>query len=156
MQPVAVRSAETKLQPHVEVNLPVGPIESQFFAVLREKLGLTDALFDRQNDKSAWPAMRARLATVFASKTRDEWGAVFDGSDGCVTPVLDLAEAPHHPHFEARQTFVDQAGMQPAPAPRFSCTPSSIQNTPALHATGVDAALQRWAFVAPSQPKDMK
>lgn len=134
----------------------VGPIESQFFAVLREKLGLTDALFDRQNDKSAWPAMRARLANIFASKTRDEWGAVFDGSDGCVTPVLDLAEAPLHPHFEARQTFVDQAGMQPAPAPRFSRTPSSIQNTPALHATGVEAALQRWAFVASSQPKEMK
>jgi alpha-methylacyl-CoA racemase len=97
----------------------VGPIESQFFAVLREKLGLTDALFHRQQDKTAWPAMRARLTEIFATRTRDEWAALFDGSDGCVTPILELAEAPHHAHLKARETFVDRAGIQPAPAPRF-------------------------------------
>ena len=129
----------------------VGPIEAQFFAILREKLGVTDAIFDRQNDKDTWPAMRARLSEIFATRTRDEWVAVFDGSDACVTPVLDLVEAPRHAHFDARQTFVDQSGMQPAPAPRFSRTPSRIQNTPALHATDARALVQRWALPASSQ-----
>lgn len=131
----------------------VGPIEPQFYAILRDKLGLSDALFDRQNHKGAWPAMRARLAEAFAKKTRDEWAAAFAGSDGCVTPVLDLAEAPRHAHFEARQTFVNRGGMQPAPAPRFSRTPSRIQSSPALPATDAKAVLQRWA--SPTQPKEM-
>jgi alpha-methylacyl-CoA racemase len=127
----------------------VGPIESQFFSILREKLQLNDALFERQSDKSAWPAMRTRLAAIFATKTRDEWVAVFDGSDGCVTPVLDLAEAPRHAHFEARGTFVDLSGLQPAPAPRFSRTPSRIQNTPALQLSDTARVRQRWSLSTP-------
>ena len=131
--------------------IAVGPIESQFFAVLRQKLCLTDAIFDRQNDKNVWPAMHARLSDIFVTKTRNDWVAVFEGSDGCVTPVLDLAEAPSHAHLEARKTFVDHVGMQPAPAPRFSRTHSYIQNTPALHATDSKAVLLRWAIPV-SQP----
>jgi alpha-methylacyl-CoA racemase len=132
----------------------VGPIEPQFFAILRAKLGLGDALFDRQDDKAAWPAQRARLAEIFATKPRDAWVAHFAGSDGCVTPVLDLAEAPGHAHFQARRTFVDEAGVQPAPAPRFSHTPSRIQNTPALQPTDAQAVLQRWAVSTPATKKD--
>jgi alpha-methylacyl-CoA racemase len=128
----------------------VGPIEPQFHAVLREKLGLSDPLFERQDDKGGWPAMRARLAEVFAQKTRDEWVALFAGSDGCVTPVLDLAEAPRHPHLEARRTFVNhEGGVQPSPAPRFSRTPSRVQNGPALEPTEVRTVLQHWKPSAP-------
>ena len=123
----------------------LGPIESQFFSILRERLGCDDTLFDQQNDKAAWPALRARLAAIFASKTRDEWVAFFAGSDACVTPVLDLEEAPRHSHFAARRTFVSEAGgVQPAPAPRFSRTPSQIQNSPALQATDPKSVVRRW------------
>jgi alpha-methylacyl-CoA racemase len=124
----------------------VGPIEPQFYALLREKLQLTDPIFDRQNDKAAWPAMRARLAQVLATRTRDEWAALFAEGDACVAPILTLAEAPTHPHLAARETFVTRDGVvQPAPAPRFSRTPAAIQRSPAVEAIAVDEQLSRWS-----------
>jgi alpha-methylacyl-CoA racemase len=126
--------------------IAVGPIESQFFSVLRDRLGCNDPLFDRQNDKAAWPAMQASLSEIFATKTRDEWIAVFEGSDACVTPVLEFEEAPRHPHLAARRTFVDEeGGVQPAPAPRFSRTPSRIQSASALPAADPQSVVRRWS-----------
>ena len=125
--------------------ISVGPIEPQFYALMREKLGLADALFDRQNDKAAWPEIRSRLAQVFATRTRGEWAALFDGSDACIAPVLSLAEAPLHPHLAARETFTTRDNViQPSPAPRFSRTPSAIQGSPSLAPTGVAPLLARW------------
>jgi len=133
----------------------VGPIESQFFSILRDRLGRNDASFERQNDKAAWPAMQASLSEVFATKTRDEWITVFEGSDACVTPVLDLDEAPRHPHLAARRTFVSESGgVQPAPAPRFSRTPSGIQNSPALQATDTQRMVRRWSLPATSHHQE--
>jgi alpha-methylacyl-CoA racemase len=109
---------ETKDGRHVSV----GPIEPQFFAILREKLALGDA-FGAQIDPSSWPAQKEVLARLFREKTRDEWDAVFAGTDACVAPVLSMAEAPQHPHNAARGSFVEVGGvMQHAPTPRFSRT----------------------------------
>jgi alpha-methylacyl-CoA racemase len=100
----------------------IGSIEPQFYALLREKLEIaSDPLFDAQFDRAQWPAQKDRLATIFKSKTRDEWCALMEGSDVCFAPVLSMAEALEHPHNVARGTFVERDGvMQPAPAPRFS------------------------------------
>jgi len=96
----------------------VGSLEPRFWAELVGRLGLTD-LPDRE-DRANWPAIRARLAETFKSKTRAEWERVFDGSDACVFPVLSMSEAPEHPHNRARGTFVEVGGVtQPAPAPRL-------------------------------------
>lgn len=105
----------------------VGPLEPQFYALLRERLGLVDEpLFDAQHDRSRWPAMRQRLAEVFAGRSRDDWCALLEGSDACFAPVLDWDEALQHPHNRARGTHVEVDGtMQPAPAPRFSRTPAA-------------------------------
>lgn len=105
-------------------HVAVGAIEPQFYALLREKLGLaTDPLFDAQHDRAQWPAQKDRLAAVFRTRSRDAWSALFDGSDACVAPVLSMAEAAAHPHNVARATFVEPDGvMQPAPAPRFRKT----------------------------------
>jgi alpha-methylacyl-CoA racemase len=106
--------------------LAVGPIEPQFFAALLETLGLDPARFAGRDDPGRWPAVRAALAAAFRTKPRDEWAARFEGSDACVAPVLDLEEAPRHPHNRARGTFLERDGVvQPAPAPRFSRTPSA-------------------------------
>ena len=104
----------------------VGAIEPQFYALLREKAGLAeDADFDRQMDRRAWPALKERLAAVFATRTREDWCAILEGTDACFAPVLSMAEAPTHPHNVARATFVDVDGVvQPAPAPRYSATPT--------------------------------
>jgi alpha-methylacyl-CoA racemase len=98
-------------------------------------------------DRSAWPQMKVLLSSKFATKTRDEWEAHFDGTEACVAPVLSPLEAIDHPHNRARSTFVEVAGInQPAPAPRFSRTPSSIAAPPEEPGRSTDSALQRWGF----------
>ena len=127
--------------------LSVGAIEPQFYAILLEKTGLADDPdFARQSDRSMWPALKERLAAVIATRTRDEWAAVFDGTDGCVVPVLGLGEAPEHPHNVARANFVTRDDVvQPAPAPRFSRTAAEIQRPPAHAGQHTDEILAEWA-----------
>jgi len=103
----------------------IGSIEGQFYALLRQALGLAaDPLFDSQYDRAQWPAQKARLAEIFRSKTRDEWCASMEASDICFAPVLAWDEVADHPHNKARGTFIEVNGVvQPAPAPRYSATP---------------------------------
>ena len=104
----------------------VGAMEPQFYALLREKCGLDDPEFDGQWDAARWPLLKARVADVFSSKTRAQWCELLEGTDVCFAPVLDLAEAPQHPHNRARGTFATIDGItQPSPAPRFASTPSA-------------------------------
>jgi len=112
--------------------IAVGSIEPQFYALLVEKAGLQGVDLAAQREAAAWPQMRARLAEVFARRTRAQWCELMEGSDVCFSPVLSMTEAPRHPHNVARQTFVEMQGVtQPAPAPRFSETPASIDAPPA-------------------------
>ena len=116
----------------------IGSIEPQFYALLRRALGLTDdAAFDAQMDRDAWPVLKARLAALFVTRSRDEWTALMEGTDICFAPVLSLGEAPLHPHNVARATFVDVDGtVHPSPAPRYSGTPLRRPN--AVRAPGAD------------------
>lgn len=125
----------------------IGSIEPQFYALLLEKTGISDPAFKAQMDRGAWPELKAKLAAVIATKTRDEWCALMEATDVCFAPVLDLDEAPRHAHNQARQTFVEVGGVtQPAPAPRFSKTPGAIQGPPpAIGAHDVEA-LKDWGF----------
>jgi alpha-methylacyl-CoA racemase len=110
--------------------ISLGSIEPQFYAELRRLAGLDDTLYDGQMDARNWPALKEKMAAVFKSKTRDEWCAIMQGTDVCFAPVLSLSEAPGHPHMADRQVFVTHDGVvQPAPAPRFSRTPSAIRQT---------------------------
>lgn len=103
----------------------VGAVEEPFWQAVLQGLGLTDAP-DRA-DPAQWPALRSLLAEVFATRTRDAWGAHFEGTPACVTPVLRMGEAPGHPHLAARAALVEQDGVvRPAPAPRFSRTPGAL------------------------------
>jgi alpha-methylacyl-CoA racemase len=126
----------------------VGALEPEFYRELLERLGLThDPRFAAQMDAARWPAMRAALMELFMQKTRAEWEGVFAGSDACFAPVLSPAEAPLHPHNAARQTFLEQAGKTvPAPAPRFSRTPSVLTRPPPLPGAHTDEALRDWGL----------
>ncbi|MEU3607638.1 CaiB/BaiF CoA-transferase family protein [Streptomyces sp. NPDC035033] len=109
-------------------HVALGVGDRRSYAALLEGLGLADdPLFADRHDRTAWPAMRAALAAAFAGRERDEWASVFEGRGACVTPVLSLGEAPHHPHNAARGTFRTGAhgGIEPAPVPRFSATPAA-------------------------------
>jgi alpha-methylacyl-CoA racemase len=108
--------------------ISIGSIEPQFYALLREHAGLSEECFDAQMDRKAWPDLKAKLTEVFKSKSRAEWCKIMEGTDICFAPILTMAEAPKHPHMAARQVFVERHGVtQPAPAPRFSRTPSAIR-----------------------------
>ena len=127
----------------------IGSIEPQFYALLREKAGLTDPEFDHQHDKSKWPSLKAKLAAVIKTKTRDEWDAIMLGTDICYAPILTLDEAPKHPHNVARETFLTIDGVvQPAPAPRFSRTVSKVGGPAPEIGADNDAALKDWGFDA--------
>jgi alpha-methylacyl-CoA racemase len=127
--------------------ISVGAIEPQFCAVLLDKCGLPPANTATQFDVAQWPDQKAALTRLFATRTRDEWCAVLEGTDACFAPVLDIAEAPDHPHSKARGSFVEQDGVvQPAPAPRFSRTQAEIRSAPAKAGTATDALRERWGF----------
>ncbi|MFJ6836327.1 CaiB/BaiF CoA transferase family protein [Streptomyces sp. NPDC091209] len=119
-------------------HMAVGPLEQHFYDEFVELLGIPE-LGPARRDPARWEELREGVAARFRTRTRDEWTAVFEGSDACVAPVLSLREAPAHPHLAARGTFVDHGGItQPAPAPRFSATPTSVRGGPAQ--PGVDTA----------------
>jgi len=125
--------------------ISLGSIEPQFYREMLEKTGITDPDFEAQMDRKAWAGLKAKIAGVIRTKSRDEWDAILLGSDVCYAPVLSLAEAPKHPHNVARKTFVEIDGItQPAPAPRFSRTPAEVKGPP--EGANSPAALSAWGF----------
>jgi alpha-methylacyl-CoA racemase len=121
--------------------ISIGSIEPQFYALLRQHAGLSDPAFDAQMDRKAWPSLRQKLEAVFKSKTRDEWCKIMEGTDICFAPVLTMTEATKHPHMVARNVFIERHGItQPAPAPRFSRTPSAIRDAVAADIGAVTSA----------------
>ncbi len=123
----------------------IGAIEPQFYALLREKLGLNEPEWDNPYDPARWPHLRQKLAGLFASEPRAHWGALLEGTDACAAGVMDMVEAADHPHNKARGTFVDIDGiMQPAPAPRFSRTPGAIAGAPPSPGKDNSTVLQDW------------
>jgi alpha-methylacyl-CoA racemase len=118
----------------------IGSVEPQFYALLRDKLGIADdPAFDPQNDRDQWDGLRDKLAALFLTRSRAEWCALLEGTDACFAPVLDYDEAPAHPHIAGREGFVTLDGViQPAPAPRFSATPAPAPRTPTAFQDGDD------------------
>lgn len=107
----------------------VGAMEPQFFDELVSRMGLDQDALPAQWDRSRWPELTAVLAGVFRTRTREEWCALLEHAPVCVTPVLDLHEAPLHPHNVARRVFVDggaSGSPVPAPAPRFGRTKAQL------------------------------
>jgi alpha-methylacyl-CoA racemase len=130
-------------------HVAIGSIEPQFYAELLKRTGLEGQDLPRQMDRARWPEMKQRLAAIFATRTRDEWCEIMEGSDVCFAPVLSMGEAYQHPHNVARRTFVEVAGkLQPAPAPRFDRTPPEITRPPCHPGQHTDEALRDWGFSA--------
>lgn len=130
-------------------HVAIGSIEAKFYEELLQRSGLAKEKLPRQMDRAAWPEMKQRLTALFRTKTRDEWCKIMEGTDICFAPVLSMDEAPLHPHNKHRGTFVEQDGViQPAPAPRFSRTPSAIQRPPAVPGEHTEEALGDWGFSA--------
>ncbi|GAA4471109.1 CaiB/BaiF CoA transferase family protein [Phytohabitans houttuyneae] len=135
--------------------IAIGALEPQFYRNLVGALGVPD-LPATQPDPAGWPALRARFAEVFRTRTRDEWCAVLEAAEACFAPVLSPWEAPEHPHNAARGTFVAHEGLvQPAPAPRFSRTPARIAGPVARPGQHTDEVLTEWGF-APDEIEKLR
>jgi alpha-methylacyl-CoA racemase len=127
--------------------ISLGSLEPQFYSALRELLDLHDPDFDVQQDPSAWPRLREKLAGVVRQRTRDEWCTLLEGTDVCFAPVLSMSEAPTHPHNQERQTFVVVDGVtQPAPAPRYSATQTRYPEPPRKPGVDTDNMLRKIGF----------
>lgn len=141
-------------------HMSVGALEPQFYDEFVELLGIKETAPDRY-DFAQYPALKALIAERFATRTQAEWVELFEGTDACVAGIIPLSEAFEHPHMKAREVFVEHEGVtQPAPAPRFSRTESSLGLPPAPKAgahtrealaawgvTDVDALIESGAAV---------
>lgn len=122
--------------------LALGAIEPQFWAIFLGKLGLNSELSQAPD---RWADVSSLLEATFRTRPRDEWIAMFDGSDACVSPVLSPAELPTFPHLAARETFVTRDELlQPSAAPRFSRTPGAIQGAPVRPGAHGEQLLADW------------
>lgn len=129
--------------------ISIGSLEPQFYALMRQKVGATEPLFDAQHDTSLWPAQRKRLEEIFGARTQAEWTALLAGTDVCYAPVVSLEEAATQAHNAGRNTFIEVDGVtQPAPAPRFSQTPGRVRSPPPEIGAHTRDALEAWG-VAP-------
>ena len=130
--------------------IAIGSIEPQFYALLRAQAGVADdPAFDAQHDRAGWPDLKAKLAVIFATKSRDEWDALMGGTDVCFAPVLSMTEALDHPHNVARSTFAEIGGApQPMPAPRYSATPTATPLPAPAAGADTDALLGELGYDA--------
>ena len=128
--------------------ISIGSIEPQFYAELLRLTGLADdPEFESHMDRTKWSSLKPKVSAVFATKTQAEWCAIMEATDVCFAPVLTMSEAAQHPHNKERNTFVESHGvMQPAPAPRFSRTKTSLDQPPAHPGQHTSEVLTAWGI----------
>ncbi len=108
--------------------MAVGAIEGRFYAELLKGLQIDPSSLPAQHDREKWHETEARIGEAFRGKTRDEWEAIFEGKDACVSPILELNEVENHPHNRQRELIANIGGVsQPEPAPRLSRTPGKVR-----------------------------
>lgn len=129
--------------------ISIGSIETKFYALLLKTLEIDPDSLPKQMDREHWPALSAKFKDIFLTKTRDEWCALMENTDICFAPVLSMTEAADYSHNKERESFVDVDGqMHPAPAPRFSKTPSSIKSAPCAPGQHTTETLKDWGVNA--------
>lgn len=123
--------------------ISITPFEPRFFRELFVSIGID--LGELPDEPAGLQAVRKRLAGIFASRTRDEWSKLLEGTDCGFAPVLSIDEAPKHPHLVARDTFISIDGVvQPAPAPRFSKTASNLRSAAPIPGNDTTECLREW------------
>ncbi len=127
--------------------ISLGSIEPQFYALLCQIAELDESIFGKQMSRDSWPEQKEAIKKIILDKTRDEWCELMEGTDVCFAPVLDMSEAPKHPHNVERKTFIDLEGVtQPAPAPRFSRTEPEVVSSPSVVGEHTDEVLASIGF----------
>ncbi|MEO8445667.1 MAG: CaiB/BaiF CoA-transferase family protein [Gammaproteobacteria bacterium] len=134
--------------------IAIAALEPAFYAELIQRAGLDPARFGSRGMGAVpvadpeWPRLKAELAAVFRTKTRQEWCALLEGTDACFAPVLTVTEASEHPHNVARGAFMTVNGvLQAAPAPRFSASVPGVPRAPVPAGADSRAILLEAGFV---------
>jgi alpha-methylacyl-CoA racemase len=131
--------------------MAVGALEPHFYAALLEGLDIDPANLPPQCDRGRWPELRDTFAAVFATRSRDEWTEVFDGTDACTTPVLSMGEAPRHPQNTERGAFDGPDHHRlPAPNPRIGAQASRVLAPTRLPGADTGVVLTEFGFSAAS------
>jgi len=126
-------------------HLAVGAIEPKFWSEFLARIGLEKGAMPPQMERARWPEARERLAAHLATRPRDDWAAMLEGSDACAAPVLTLAEARAHPQNAARGAYrVHEGVVQPAPAPRLGRTPGDLRAASQAVALDPQDVLSDW------------
>ncbi|MBT3409325.1 MAG: CoA transferase [Halieaceae bacterium] len=127
--------------------ISIGSIEPRFYALLKQHAGLSEEDFGDQNNAEKWPEMKAKITEVFKQKTQAQWCEIMEGTDVCFAPVLNFIDAPSHPANVARNAYIEVDGItQPAPAPRFSRTPSEVRNGGSAAGADTETILAEMGF----------
>ena len=125
-------------------------IEPRFYEEFLRLAGIDATHLPGQHDRARWPELRAIIAAKFLTRTLAEWTVLLADSDACFAPVLRMDEAASHPHMAARGNFITLDGVvQPAPAPRFSRTPSEVRGGPSEPGADTDSVLKDWGISDP-------
>lgn len=123
--------------------ISLGAIEPKFYQLMIGELGLDEEDFDTQQDPAKWPELKAKIATVVKTKSRQQWCDLLEGSDVCFAPVLDYHEAAEHVHMKERNAYININGrVQPSPSPRFNRTPSLASEE--YETSDIEQCLTRW------------
>jgi len=134
--------------------ISIAAIEPKFFSALCKGLEIDLSDMPEQYDREGWPEMRRRFESVFATRTAAEWESIMKDREACFGQVLSFEEARQHPHMKSRSVVVEFDGIpQPAPAPRFSRTPSAIRGSPSTDGADTDAIMEAWGFDTETRDK---
>ena len=100
--------------------MSVGALEPKFWRTLCDALGRLDLVDNQYAEGEAQERLRSEVASVFVTRSRDEWAAALAGLDVCCEPVLELEEVADHPQIRARGLVLEQpTGLEIAPAVRL-------------------------------------
>jgi alpha-methylacyl-CoA racemase len=127
--------------------LAVAPIEKRFRDRLLVLLGFDPAAFPDLDDPAHWPHARVLLAARFRERPSEQWLDLLQFEDCCVSPVLGPDEAPAHPQFSSRQSFLNLDGVvQPAPHPRFSQSSAPVPRPAGEPGSDSRTVLAEWGI----------
>ena len=85
--------------------ISVGALEPKFWLAFNQAIGRKSDMSELIATPKIQERVREEVQAVIATRTRDEWAAVFAAHDCCAEPVLEVDEVIRHPLHEARGVF---------------------------------------------------
>ncbi len=114
--------------------LAVGALEPKFWIAFSTAIGRKPDVSELVAPPARQEAIRAELAAILATKTRDEWVTILAAHDCCAEPVLELDELAAHPLHVAREVFFTLDGGAAGPIAQVR-TPLGAPAAPTLPPT---------------------